>query len=94
MLASKKAAVVKKLTEKAERAEAERKRAVEAAAEEVAALRAQLAAAKKADEVDGDEVAELRRQLREAKALAEARAVAPPAAQRVAYAFAAQGVSK
>ena len=92
--ASKKAAVVKKLTEKAERAEAERKRAVEAAAEEVAALRAQLAAAKKADEVDGDEVAELRRQLREAKALAEARAVAPPAAQRVAYAFAAQGVSK
>jgi len=66
--ASKKALVVKRLVEKAAR-DSEKARlteeAAKAAAAEIAALRAQLAAAKASD--DASEVAQLRAQLREAK---------------------------
>jgi hypothetical protein len=83
--ASSKALVVKRLVEKAAR-DSEKAKATEeaakAAAAEIAALRAQLAAAKKADDVDADEVAQLRAQLKAAKAVAgEKSAFAPLGAQ-------------
>ena len=60
-----KAAVVKRLVEKA--------RAADAAAAELAEVKRQLAAAKKAENVDADEVAQLRAQLKAAKEAAAAR---------------------